>query len=339
MIVKLHYKKTPVTVANFISLAEGTNPYLADSLQGKPYYDGVIFHRVIKDFIIQGGDRTGTGLGNPGYRFKDEISDSLRHDKKGILSMANAGANTNGSQFFITHKPTPFLDGRHTVFGEIVRGFNIVDTIASVDTSKEPKTRDKPLQDVVIEKVSILRYGKQAKEFDAPSVFSQDYKKQEKREKEKKEKAKVASQNILEEFKNQESLAKSYLSGIKILPLEKGKGATPKKGATVLLNYAGYLKESGMLFDTSWLDVAERFAMVDEQRKAQRGYSNFKVRFDESSQLIAGFKEAMLTLEVGDKIRVFIPSKLGYGESGAGGGIIPPNANLVFDIELQQIVK
>ena len=149
IIVQLEYEKTPFTVANFITLAEGTSPFVSDSLKGKPYYDGIIFHRVIKDFMIQTtGDPTGTGRGNPGYKFMDEFNDSLKHDKKGILSMANSGPVTNGSQFFITHKETPFLDGRHTVFGHVVEGIDVVDSIASVETSQEQMTKDKPLVDV-----------------------------------------------------------------------------------------------------------------------------------------------------------------------------------------------
>ena len=125
IIVRLEHEKTPITVASFVSLAEGKNPFVDNKYKDKPYYDGIIFHRIIKDFMIQGGDPTGTGTGSPGYNFKDEINDALVHDKKGILSMANSGPATNGSQFFITHKATPFLNGKHTVFGEVVEGLNI----------------------------------------------------------------------------------------------------------------------------------------------------------------------------------------------------------------------
>ena len=122
IIVKLNYKETPITVANFVTLAEGKNSFVKAEYKGKPFYNGTIFHRVIKDFMIQGGDPTGTGMGDPGYRFEDEFVPTLQHDKKGILSMANAGPGTNGSQFFITQVPTPHLNGRHTVFGETVKG-------------------------------------------------------------------------------------------------------------------------------------------------------------------------------------------------------------------------
>ena len=136
ILLKLEFEKTPITVANFVSLANGTNKQLADSLKGKPYYNGVAFHRVIKTFMIQGGDPTGTGEGNPGYKFIDEFpKDSiggllLKHNKPGTLSMANSGPTTNGSQFFITHKETSWLDGKHTVFGNVIEGQSVVDSIA-----------------------------------------------------------------------------------------------------------------------------------------------------------------------------------------------------------------
>ncbi len=145
---KLYYKKVPATVINFAGLAEGTIP--SDKAVSKKYYNGLIFHRVIKDFMIQGGDPTGTGRGGPGYKFPDEIVFELKHDSAGILSMANAGANTNGSQFFITHKPTPWLDGKHTVFGKVIKGQDVVDKIEKGDK---------------INSLSILRVGKDAQIF------------------------------------------------------------------------------------------------------------------------------------------------------------------------------
>ena len=172
IVVKLEFEKTPVTVANFVSLAEGESPFVREEYKGKKFYDGIIFHRVKKDFMIQGGDPDANGRGGPGYRFMDEIVDSLVHDKKGILSMANAGpGGTNGSQFFITHQETPFLNGRHTVFGEVVIGLDVVDSIANTPTSTVQL--DRPVEDVVMNKVEIIRNGKDAKKFDAVMVMTE----------------------------------------------------------------------------------------------------------------------------------------------------------------------
>src|SRR5690625_206041 len=152
-IAKLYYEETPLTVANFVSLAEGTNEMVTEEgKKGVPFYDGIIFHRVINDFMIQGGDPQGNGMGGPGYRFPDEFVPELTHHSKGILSMANSGPNTNGSQFFITLTATPHLNGAHTVFGEIVEGQDVVDAIGLVETKN-----DRPVDDVVIEKVTIIR--------------------------------------------------------------------------------------------------------------------------------------------------------------------------------------
>ena len=192
IVVKLEYDKTPVTVASFVSLAEGKSPFVDEQYKGKKYFDGLIFHRVMKDFMIQGGDPTGTGSGNPGYKFKDEFNDSLVHDKKGILSMANGGPTTNGSQFFITHKPTPWLNGVHTVFGEVIRGLDVVDSIANVATAQAPQ-KDKPEVDVVMNTVDIIRNGKAAKSFDAVQVMT-DYFNAEKKRLEEEEKENQARQ-------------------------------------------------------------------------------------------------------------------------------------------------
>ncbi|WP_149276932.1 peptidylprolyl isomerase [Pareuzebyella sediminis] len=327
IIVRLEYKKTPVTVANFVSLAEGTNPFVSDSLKGKKYYNGLIFHRVMKDFMIQGGDPTGTGRGNPGYKFKDEFNDSLVHDKKGILSMANSGPTTNGSQFFITHKATPWLNGRHTVFGEVVEGLDVVDSIANVETSQQPNIKDRPLVDVIMNEVEIVRNGRDAKNFDAVQVMTDYFKEEE---------AKVAAfekmkNDFAAELTDQKQKAEELPSGLKMLVLKEGTGEQPKIGQKVLVRYAGYL-EDGTLFASNYEDLAKKYNIYKDQAKMGGGYEPMPTVYSPDAGLIAGFKEGLLTMEVGEKTRIFIPAHLGYGSQGSGP--IPPNSNLVFDLEI-----
>ena len=333
IIVKLNYKETPVTVANFVTLAEGKNTFVKAEYKGKPFYNGTIFHRVIKDFMIQGGDPTGTGMGEPGYRFEDEIVPTLKHDKKGILSMANAGPATNGSQFFITQVPTPHLDGRHTVFGETVKGLEVIDAIANTKTVMN----DKPEKDIKINKITIIANGKDAKNFNAVKVFEDYFKEINKREREKEAKTKAAAAKFLEEVKVQEPQAKALPSGVKIFKLVDGKGKQPNHTHQVMVNYAGYLR-NGTLFDSNVKQIEEAYGKYNSLREQQGGYQAFPMPYNTSAQLIPGFRDALLTMKVGDKIRVFIPAALGYGERGAGD-VIPPNSDLIFDIEITDIAK
>lgn len=328
IVVKLNYKEVPTTVANFVTLAEGKNNFVKVEYKGKPFYNGTIFHRVIDGFMIQGGDPTGTGMGDPGYRFEDEFVPSLKHSKKGILSMANSGPNTNGSQFFITQVPTPHLDGRHTVFGETVKGEEVIDAIA-----KAPRNgQDRPNEDIKIKNITIIANGKDAEKFDAVKVFDSYFKSVAEREKEKEERVKRASAKFLEEIKVQEPQAKVLPSGVKIFTINNGEGKQPKQTEFAMVNYAGYLR-NGALFDSNIKEVEESYGKYQAMREQQNGYQPIPFPYTPSAQLIPGFKEALLTMKVGDKIRVFIPATLGYGEAGAGD-VIPPNSDLIFDIEI-----
>ena len=340
IIVKLEHEKTPVTVANFVSLAEGTNTFVSEEYKGKKYYDGLTFHRVMKDFMIQGGDPLGNGTGNPGYRFMDEFNDSLIHDKKGILSSANGGPASNGSQFFITHKPTPWLDGVHTVFGEVIEGMNVVDSIANVAVAKGS---NKPVEDVKMNTVEIIRNGKEARKFDANQIMSDYFANEEERlaklEKEKAEKAAAVNKikaDLATEISQQKEKAETLSSGLQMLVLNKGNGIKPKIGSKVNVMYAGYL-EDGTLFYSNYEEIAKAYNMFNIKRLQGGGYMPIPMDYSTDSRLIAGFKEGLLLMNIGDKVRLFIPSHLGYGEQG--GGPIPPNAGLVFDLEITGLVE
>ena len=342
IVVKLEHDKTPLTVASFVSLAEGNSPFVSEEYKGKKYYDGLTFHRVMKDFMLQGGDPTATGTGNPGYKFKDEFNDSLVHDKKGILSMANGGPTTNGSQFFITHKPTPWLNGIHTVFGEVMKGMDVLDTIANVAVSQAPQ-KDKPVVDVVMNTVEIIRNGKAAKKFDAVQIMTDYFAAEEERlanaEKEKQARKEAYEKMLpafVTELEETKMKAKSFPSGLEIFSLVDGKGEKPKIGQQVKVFYAGYL-ENGTLFDSNMEEIAKKFNTYDDRRKQGRGYEATPMLYSPEARLFPGFKEGLLTMKIGDKIRVFMPPHLGLGEQG--GGPIPPNSNLIFDIEVTGIAE
>ncbi|MCL7765213.1 peptidylprolyl isomerase [Polaribacter sp. Z014] len=292
--VKLEHEKAPGTVGNFIALTEGN---LENSVkkQGTPYYDGLKFHRVIPDFMIQGGCPQGTGTGNPGYKFDDEFHPDLKHDAPGKLAMANSGPATNGSQFYITHVPTPWLDGKHTVFGSVIEGQDIVDTIAQGD---------------VLTSVKIIKVGAEAEAFNAVEAFRTFEGSREKREA-----AEIAKQKAL-----LDTVAAGYdetASGLRYQILQKGTGKKATKGAGVSVHYKGQLLD-GTVFDSSY----KRKEPID-----------FNVGV---GQVISGWDEGIQLLQVGDKARFVIPSNLAYGSAGAGG-VIPPDATLIFDVELMDV--
>lgn len=320
MIVKLEDKKAPVTVANFIGLAEGKIDNTAKE-KGIPYYDGTIFHRVIKDFMIQGGDPKGTGMGDPGYKFDDEKND-MKHTGKGILSMANSGPNTNGSQFFITEVPTPWLDGRHTIFGEVVKGESVIDDIANVE--KGPQ--DKPKTDVVLEKVSVFSKGDEYKNYDPAKIFNEGKGKIQENNKEYLAKEAAEKKKKEEEFAaNQEKLASDMKKDMQVTPSglyykitkSNPSGAAPQVGDMVSVHYAGKLVD-GTEFDNSF-------------KRKQPIEIPIGI-----GQVIKGWDEGIMLLKEGESATLLIPSSLGYGERGAGG-VIPPNAWLVFDVELVKV--
>ncbi len=294
ILAELYFKKTPMTVANFVGLAEGEIENSAKA-KGEPFYDGLKFHRVINDFMIQGGDPQGSGVGGPGYQFPDEFDSSLSHDGPGVLSMANAGPGTNGSQFFITHVETPWLNNKHSVFGKVIEGQDVVDSIQQND---------------VIESLSIERKGAEAENFDAAAVFS-DY--MTNKDKVAKEAEKRAMAHIDELSKGFDRTA----SGLRYNITREGSGTPAQKGKTVAVHYKGMLSD-GSVFDDS----------------RQRGNP---IEFPlGSGRVIPGWDEGIALLKEGDQARLVLPPSLAYGSRGAGG-VIPPDAWLIFDVELVKV--
>ena len=294
ILVELKYQKTPMTVANFVGLAKGEFENTATD-KGVPYYDGLKFHRVIENFMIQGGCPEGTGRGGPGYQFADEFDTTLRHSGPGILSMANAGPGTNGSQFFITHVETPWLDDKHTVFGHVVEGQDVVDAIVQGDT---------------LEKLEIVAVGTDAEAFNAREAFDKGDEARKKKEAE-------AMKAVEEKLQSLIAGATKTASSLYYQIAEEGKGPKPKKGQKVSVHYAGYLL-NGRKFDSSF----------DRNQPIQIPIG--------VGQVIAGWDEGIMLLNEGSKAKLIIPPHLGYGSQGAGG-VIPPNAILIFDVELVKV--
>ncbi len=294
VLLNLEFEKTPGTVGNFVALAEG-NIENDIKAQGQKYYDGLKFHRVIPDFMVQGGCPLGTGTGNPGYSFDDEFHSDLKHDKPGILSMANSGPATNGSQFFITHVATPWLDNKHTVFGNVIEGQDIIDSIT---------------QDDVIKSVEIIRVGEAADNFNPVEAFRSFEGAREKRIAEAKAQIDTELDKLAAGFKKTES-------GLRYQLLQNGNGNKGEKGKQVSVHYKGQLAD-GTVFDSSY------------QRKEP---IDFTLGI---GQVIKGWDEGIQLLKVGDKARFVIPSHLAYGSQGAGG-VIPPDATLIFDVELMDV--
>ena len=289
--IQLEFEKTPGTVGNFVGLSIGKIKNSNKEL-GKPYYDGLKFHRVINDFMIQGGCPIGTGTGDPGYKFDDEFNADLKHDKPGILSMANSGPATNGSQFFITHIETPWLDNKHTVFGHVIDGLDIVNSI---------------VQDDEIINVTINAVGEKAQSFDPVKAFENFNKLKEERINEQKKRTEKLLNDLSDGYSKTDS-------GLMYKFLDNKNSNKPKNGEKVKVHYKGMLLD-GTVFDSSFK-------------------RNQPIEFTLGvGQVIKGWDEGISLLGVGDKASFIIPSDLAYGESGAGG-VIPPNAPLIFEVEL-----
>lgn len=311
IVCQLEYKLTPMTVANFVGLAEGKDFKVNDVVISKPYFNGLTFHRVIKDFMIQGGCPLGTGTGDPGYKFDDEINENLKHTGPGILSMANSGPGTNGSQFFITHKETPWLDGKHTVFGHVVVGQDIVDAIAQGD---------------IMTTVEIIRVGKDAQNWNAQEAFDKVFlEKQMALNKQKEAFAKIEAmsedqykQFMFDEIKKVSKKAKMTESGLVYIISENGSKDRVVKGSKVSLHYTGTFRADGKKFDSS----------RDRNQTLDFNYIDQK--------MIPGFEEGIAMIGKGGKITIYIPYFKAYGKGGRPGAI-PPYADLVFEIEMVDI--
>ena len=278
ILIELEFEKTPMTVANFVGLAEGTIKNDAKPL-GEPYYDGIKFHRVIDNFMIQGGDPTGTGRSGPGYQFEDEFHPDLKHSGPGILSMANSGPGTNGSQFFITHVATPWLDDKHSIFGKVSDEASqiVVDSIA---------------QDDIIEKIEIIRVGSEAKKFNALEVFNAKRKEAEQEE--------AAKQELIEaKLAEIASGATKTDSGLQYIIIKEGNGKRPEAGQNVAVHYSGFLLD-GTKFDSSY-DRGEPIV--------------FPIG---AGRVIPGWDEGISLLKVGGKAKLIIPPNLGYGDRAIG---------------------
>ena len=289
--IELEFEKTPGTVGNFVGLSLGL---ISNSIKplGEAYYNGLKFHRVINDFMIQAGCPLGTGTGDPGYKFDDEFHNELKHDRPGVISMANAGPSTNGSQFFITHVETPWLDNKHTVFGNVIDGMDVVNSISQNDE---------------IISVKINAVGDKAKAFDAAKAF-EDFNKS------KADRIKKEKENELKMLKDLSKGFSKTSSGLLYKFEKENNSHKPSNGNKVKVHYKGMLLD-GTVFDSSFK-------------------RNQPIEFTLGvGQVIKGWDEGISLLGIGDKASFIIPSDLAYGSSGAGG-VIPPNATLVFEVEL-----
>jgi peptidylprolyl isomerase len=292
IVFSLASDKAPMTVANFVGLAEGT--IRANGTTGKRFYDGLTFHRVVAGFVVQGGDPKGDGSGGPGYEFPNETTPDLKHDSEGVVAMANAGPDTNGSQFYITLAAAPNLDGGYSVFGKVVRGMDVVKKIAQGDTMKT---------------VKILRVGTAAAAYSVTQASFDALVSQ--AEASRTDRAAKERETALADIKRKWPNLVTTKSGLMYEVLKAGSGASPTASSSVKVNYTGSLLD-GTVFDTT----------------DNRGSATFQ-----ANQVIPGWTEALVTMKRGEKRRLVIPPELGYGERGYPG-VIPGSAFLVFEVEL-----
>ncbi|MEI6386187.1 MAG: peptidylprolyl isomerase [Spirochaetota bacterium] len=297
--LRLDYLKAPLTVTNFVGLAEGS----LDASKGRRFYDGLTFHRVVADFVIQGGDPRGDGSGGPGYKFPNEISSDLRHDAPGVLAMANAGPDTNGSQFYITLAATPFLDGKYNVFGRVVSGMDTVRTIAIGDKMNS---------------VTIIRIGNAAK------AFVTDQAAFDARRAALAGAAKAAATPALLDKAAALSLARKTWPGLAANPDETfslqrkaGTGKPPASGSTAVIAYTAMFLD-GKVFDQS----AAYGGLVEVQVGVNR--------------IIPGIDRALMSMGKGEKRLIVLPPALAFGSKGVQG-LVPPDSWVAYELELSEI--
>ena len=346
VLLELYAEDVPMTVANFVSLAEGTNTKVTDSIKGKKYYNGIRFHRVVNNFIIQGGDPTETGRGTAGYRFGDEFTKDKNgkllhiHGDAGMLSMANGGPGSNGSQFFITHRAIPHLDGKHTVFGKtVINTLQLNELKQHVkDSVKLKKSIDSLRMSVVnsiaeldtIHTVKIIRLGSKATSFEAAEVFDNELIKYAKGQKNRNKKEKGEDEARFSKYlenkatflaKMDESKAVKTNSGLRILKLKSNpSGKKVVSNKPIKAHFTLYIADGKKIQSTE--DSGEPFVFQLD---------------DADKPMITGFKEGAATLRVGEKARLFIPYYIGFGE--AKYGPFPAKSDLVFEIEILEIGK
>ena len=305
-VTELYFEDVPMTVGNFVALTEGIHPLTEKRYQDRRLYDSLIFHRVIKDFMIQGGDPRGTGYGGPGFKFPDEINDELSHDSKGTLSMANMGPNSNGSQFFITLKPTPFLDGDHSVFGQVVLNQSVVDSIGEVETNEA----ERPVEKVYINKVNILRKGQKAEDYDAVQAFTEAYEAHQTQMK----KDSIQRERLIEDISEGYEVTESGLRYKITRKVKQGKSPVPHD--LLKVHYEGFLVDSTK-FDSS----------LDRGMPIQIELG--------VGAVIPGWDEGLQLLKEGEKATFIIPPYLSYNEKAAGP--VPAYSILIFDVELVEV--